>query len=291
MNSKGIVKGKLVLLISMIVVLVGTVAFFSFYYPIPSQQLSVASIGGAERASKYRDVKSTKIQLDDSQINQFYQSVEWQNLSKDPEAMKMLQNEEVMAQVSALVIVSQGIEICNILNEVNAKQAFKDIEAMKSYMLNSLMNSSDLKANQYFLLKFLIDNQKFDLWAVLTWNTQFSNNKEASMKLFASDMLNLIGLVNNQLSDEFKNTLNQQVYEAVYANTDMFKAGFTNADVLKFFFNNPDMQKLVNAQSRVLLYNKDFQAVMSSNIFSKIVFTQLINNQTLGALYFSQDRQ
>ncbi len=290
MNQNGLVKGKLVLLISMIVILVGTVAFFSFYYPIPSQQLSVASIGGAERASKYRNVKESKIQLDESQINQFFQSAEWQNLSKDPETLKLLQNEEVMDQVSSLVVLSQGIEICNIVKEANNKQAFKDIEDMKYFLLKAFMNSDDIKVNHYFLLNYLVANQKFDLWAVLTWNTFLNNSNEASMKMFASDMLNLVGLVNNQLSDEFKNTLNQQVYEAVFTNTDLLKAGFTNVEMLKFFFNNPEMQKLVNAQAMGLILNKDFQAVMASNIFSKIVFTQLINNQAMNFV-FSQERQ
>lgn len=301
-NQKGLIKSKVVMLALLIVVLIGGLLYVTGVYPAPESILTVGSIGGAERAERYRNPDTGKIELDENEINMFFQSAEWQNISKDPELLAVFTNKDMMQFFSQVNDVKQFIGVYESLeteaktNNVQNQEEFNAFmnTAFDSYMLplnlpleqglfiTNLQQNGQLEQ----LLKFyssigvynLSENEKLEallsfatFWSFRSSDIELLSSRDidtfktgfTSVILNSETGMNLVNLVNS-------NNFNTIFIKAVSENMDAFVAAFSvNQELLRFGINNTELQYSISQW----INNTDISNIINSNIFARIVAT------------------
>ena len=312
-NQKGMIKKKVIILSLLIVVLIGGTLYFSGIYPAPDPKLTVGSIGGAERAERYRNSETGQIELDKNEINMFFQSAEWRNISKDPKLLAMFTNKEMMQFLSQVNGVKQFIGMYNSLeNYAQAKNIFSQIE-LNSVNLEKLSEwINTLPVEQGIFITNLQQNGQLDnllkAYALVhSWNLSGSQKLESLFNLaclwsfrandaaqfsskeidvfkagFTSVILNsetgmnLVNLVNS-------NNFNSQLIKAMYFNKDEL-SGVTslNQDLTGFVINNSEIQHSISEW----INNTDISNIINSNMFSRFMAANQDFNVLLEAIRY-----
>lgn len=316
-NQKGMIKKKVIILSLLIVVLIGGTLYFSGIYPAPNSKLTVGSIGGAERAERYRNSETGQIELDKNEINMFFQSAEWQNISKDPKLLAMFENKEMMQFLSQVNGVKQFIGLYNNLeNYTKANNISSQIElnSVKFEKLSEWINA--LPVEQAIYVTNLQQNGQLDNLLKIFGLVNASNISENekletlfnaacfwSFRIYIGS--NDIGLLSSKEIDAFKagftsvilnsetgmnlvnlvnsNNFNSQLIKAMYFNKDAL-SGVTslNQDLTGFVINNSEIQHSISEW----INNTDISNIINSNMFSRFMAANQDFNVLLEAIRY-----
>ena len=307
-NEKGIIKLKVVVLTLLIIVLVAGLIYIASVYPPPQTLLTVGSIGGAERLERYRNANTGKIELDQNEVNSFFQSVEWQNISKDPELLALFKNKDMMDLFANAINVKQFVSVFESL-EAEAKRSNISTQEEFNVFINQFFDNIlklvydfpiIVNVEQGFWLINLLENNRLDFlkqfFVILNvWNLTESQKFEA---LFSAACLwsfrsSDVELISARDIDIFKtnftlvafntekgfnpivnffnsDNFNTIFIKAVTENMDAFVTAFSlNQDLSGFVINNAELQYSISK----FLNNTDISSILNSTIFNRIVLT------------------
>ena len=102
------------LIIIIIVLVVAAIVYFSVFYPEPFKQELAGTIGGVEKAEKFRgeQLKDEEILIENEDFVKFSQSAEWQNLLKNEEFLKIALSQDFQKIVILNVDIQKAL-ICS----------------------------------------------------------------------------------------------------------------------------------------------------------------------------------
>ena len=309
-NQKGIANAKIIILSLLILVLIGGLIYLSTVYPPPKSILTVGSIGGAERAERYRNPDTGQIELDENEVNMFFQSAEWQNISKEPKLLEVFMNKELMEYIRRAINVKQfmnvyaGLENQARANNVQTQEEFNAFmnTAFDSYTLPSnlpleqavylinLQENGQLEQLMSFYSSIgafnLPENEKFDVvFKAAIFNFFYSNELEqflaADFESFRTGFSSLSDWINSTDFALFRAQFTN-IFDLINSNDFMNHILRFNQDIAGFVINNSEMQYSIsqfinNAEMQYsisqFINNSDVQNIINSNIFSRIVAT------------------
>lgn len=238
-NQNGLIKSKIIMLSLLIVILIVGLLYVTGVYPAPESTLTVGSIGGAERAERYRNPDTDIIELDENEVNMFFQSAEWQNISKDPKLLETFMNNDLMEIIRVANSVQQFFGVYNSLENHAKANNIQTQEQFNGFVLNNFPppfnpSISDWMNNIPVEQAIYVTN--------LMENGQLENLKE---------ILSLINAWNLAENQKFGRVLNFACFNALNSNdiekfssTDFenFNTGFTSV-----ILNSETGMNLVNA--------------------------------------------
>ncbi|HPR18311.1 MAG TPA: hypothetical protein PLD62_08695 [Candidatus Cloacimonadota bacterium] len=279
---------KVIILVSVFLVAAGII-FFSFFWPLDSSANLKGTIGGVEKAQKYRGDQpaSSDVLLENKDFNQLIQSAAWQNALKDKEVMSFLASEDFSRFVSfvgdiqsilltayCFVHVSNG----NFEKLINSQ----DFQNSKDIVARNLIFQISQDMQKYYHNQFgyeetmrtiLLSNQQIELANLITPQLKGLFLSQDFEKFYSSAQFS--GLLQSVLSNDFNS--------AIFTSQDFQNAYFIPMSISQDLFKfAPD---LVNFSEQI--YPKDeLKAVLGSADFQKI-----LANEVFRSLWMSQDFQ
>ncbi|MCF7794409.1 MAG: hypothetical protein K9N09_04745 [Candidatus Cloacimonetes bacterium] len=282
------------LIIIIIIIVAAGIVFFSLFWPLDKAEDMKGTIGGVEKAKKFRgdQLDDSDLLLENDDFVALTQSAEWQNAMKNEEVVKFMQSEEfskfiiLATEWQKAVYYSQGLlKLHNHLENQSDLTPEKVRSFLASDNFQAIVFSQDVQFSKFFMQDF----QKF----VVHWNLE-----TIQTILFSADM-NLVSsdeaLKNLYENDTFKSVYSQDFqkwFSQDFQNIMFGSQDFQNAirslsqDFQKFGFPMQDFQKWFSQDFQNVYLSQDFQKVFSSQEF-KILF----NSQDIQKVFMSQDFQ
>jgi hypothetical protein len=293
---------KTYIIVGVIIVAV-VIAFFSFFWPMNDSSDLKGTIGGVEKAKKFRgeQMDASDILVDNEEFNTLIQSAEWQNAMKNEELVAFLQSDDfqkimnIQADLQKIVLLNFYFNtakstlmeepelneevVKSILNQ-NSKESFvalmnQDFQYMVSqdfqYMVsqdfqNVFMSNLDNIEDLSIidLVRSLLNNNS-SLQAVFSMDMQkFVYSKDFEKFVLSQDYQNTV----IQLNQDFQNTMVplSQDFQQSLMNSQDFQVLMKSALSLHIFTNNQDFQKnwLVSQDFQNIYMSQDFQALIQS---------------------------
>lgn len=311
-NEKGFVKSKVMILSLLVIVLVTGLIYLARVYPPPQTILTVGSIGGAERVERYRNPDTGQIELDKNEINLFFQSVEWQNISKDPELLAIFTNKDMMNLLKQTNSVKQFIGVYNSLENYVKANNLSQTELSTELFESLSVWINTLPVEQAIFIKNIMENQQFEqlinLYSSIGFFSLPENEKFEALfnvaclwSFRASDR----GLLSSRDIETFKagftalilnsetgmnlvNAINSHNFMDAFirALMDNLNAIDTklvfNQDLGYFVRNNTELQNSISQ----FINNTDFSNIINSNVFSRIIYTNQDFSNLLEAIRY-----
>ncbi len=287
---------KSVIIVGVIVVAV-VIAFFSFIWPVNDSSALKGTIGGVEKAEKFRgeQMEAADLLLENEEFVTFTQSAEWQNAMKNEELVNFLKSDDfsnfitMSGDMKKLLIMNQYFDSVKLalvnatdMNEANSKEVFA------SNTFENFLSSRDFSGwGPPYGIMYWLNNQDFQQSVDLIFSQEFQNamenhanietlhimewlnagfSKASFSKFFNQDFQQLVEIINSQ---EFQN--------AVQSNQDYQNAGCSfNQDFQKLIeidYNSQEFQKVINSQ--------EFQTFLRSNSFESILFNNQDSQQNM----------
>ncbi len=296
-NQKGLIKSKVLILSLLIVVLVGGLFYITGIYPAPESILTVGSIGGAERAERYRNSDTGKIELDENEVNMFFQSAEWQNISKDPKLLEVFLNKDMMEGMRRAINVKQFMAIYTNLEmeaNVNNVQTQEDFNAFMStafdahmFILNlpveqamyltNLQENGELEQLKQFYTRLnawnLPENEKMDLVLAVALIHSF---RFYSVEKFLASDFDSFRTGFTSLSD-WINSADFEMFNSV-----MDRINSTDFELFRLKFSiTSDMINSSDFMNHILRFNQDFSGFVINNTEMQYSISQFINNSDI----------
>ena len=265
------------MIIVIIIIVAAGVVFFSLFWPIDKTADLKGTIGGVEKAEKYRGEQMDESDLltENEDFVALTQSAEWQNAMKNEKVVKFLQSEEF----AKFVTISSDRKVFAIYNQYfqnfySILQNQSDLTPEKAYLILQSDNYQKVIFSQDVQHDVQLTEQDFQKWIVI-WNID-----TIKTVLFSADM-NLADYetalqgfyVNPKLVAFFS-----QDFQKIFSQ-DFQKGGFIySQDYLKGgFFLSQDIQSIIAYMSQdmqKIFMSQDFQKVFMSQDFQKIFKSQ-----------------
>jgi|GEM_PF-3670144 len=221
---------------------------FSLYYPPEDESLQSGTLGGIERAERYREstVSKENVTLQDAAQFEFFQSAAFQNLAKDPEVLKsvvsndfqsgyfvsqvlslaatadLLQQSDVMKQAE-LQLNNSGFDVKDLnnltpdekLQLVIGAVALENMSDSDKNIFSNNLNSG-MSLEQAMLKSNVAESNIFKLYATANQGIVFSSNAEAVFKIaYMSNVLDLLVIVVPAVSLDLIQKLDASEFNAV----------------------------------------------------------------------------
>jgi len=260
------------IIIGVIVVAV-VIAFFSFIWPMNDSSDLKGTIGGVEKAEKFRgeQMEAADLLLENEEFVTFTQSAEWQNAMKNEELVNYLKSDEFSNGISKagdlkkLVIMNQYFDSVKLalVNETDMNEASTK-EFFASNTFTNFLRSQDFSGwGRPYGIMWWLNNQDFQQMTEIIFSQEFQKVMANPANIETLDFANII-------TKSFDN----------------------NSSISKFF--SQDYQKLVNSQDYQNLVNsQDYQKLVNTQDYQKLVnsqdYQQLVNTQDYQKYFNSQD--
>jgi hypothetical protein len=221
------------------------------YYPPEEKALQTGTLGGVERAERYREstISDEHVTLQDAEQFEFFQSAAFQNLAKDPELLKsilsnqfhsiyytsqmlglaatadLLQQSEVVknAELQLNNVDFNVSDLHNLTPDEKLQLAIGAIalegisEAGKTDFQNNL--NSGMSLEQAMLKSNVAESNVFKLHSQMNQGSVFSSNAESVLKnAFMSNVLDLLVIVVPAVSLDLIQKLEASEFNAVEFN-------------------------------------------------------------------------
>ena len=284
------------IIVVIIVVVAAALVFFSLFWPLDKAEDMKGTIGGVEKAKKFRgeQIESADVLVENAEFSTMIQSAEWQNAMKNEELVSFLKSEDFTNFVAAIGDM-QKIAFMNVCFNT---------------MKNSLMEEPELNED---VVNTLWANENFQKAVFMPWNQDF---QQLGFPILAKDFQQIfLTNIDNLEALDFI-----EVMKAVFANNsemnNLFSMDLQNWVVSQDFeklvlsqdYQNiiiplsQDFQNLVWAtpqdfQNTISQLSQDFQKAYMSQDFQKILptsqdFQNTLNwGQDFQKVYMSQDFQ
>jgi len=263
---------KSLIIIGVIVVAV-VIAFFSFIWPMNDSSDLKGTIGGVEKAEKFRgeQMDAADLLLENEEFVTFTQSAEWQNAMKNEELVNYLKSDDFSnfitksGDMKKLLIMNQYFDSVKLalvnatdMNEVSSK------EVLASNTFENFLSARDFSGwGRPYSIMWWLNNQDFQ------------------------------HLIHAMMSQEFQKMLaNPANIETLDFANIITKSFDNNSSICKFF--SQDFQKLVNSQDfQNLVNSQDYQQFVNTQDYQRLVnsqdYQQLVNTQDYQRYFNSQD--
>ena len=299
--------------ITIVIIAAAVVAFFSFFWPLNKSDDLRGTIGGVEKAKKFRGEQpmSKEVLLENEDFVALTQSAEWQNAMKNEEFVAFLKSDDFQKSI-LLMSDMKNLVWANVCYEAVFNSDINNLkipeEALKSVLSNDFqysilimiqdfqqfVYSHDDAATATFpdALRSILKNQLKNGAAFSTEMQKFVASQNFD-KMFSSPQFEQLSPFINgwaqdfqnviiPLSQDFQNTLNwaQDFQNIILQLSQDFQKQIMSQEFQNALFaNNADFQKL-------LYRSQNFQkAYMSQNM------QQLVNNDNFQKLVLNQDFQ
>jgi len=308
-NQKGIIKSKVIMLSLLIIILIGGLLYVTGIYPPPESILTVGSIGGAERAERYRNAETGKIELDENEVNMFFQSAEWQNISKDPELLAIFKNKELLEMFAFAINVKQFMAVYTNLEAEAKAQNVQTQEEFNEFMntaFDAVMWILNLPPEQAFYITNLQQNGQLEQLQKLyksigsfnlPENEKFDNLFKAAYfySFRANEVDNFLQSPDNNNFNKFWSTK----FSSLDNDFSIFVANFdTKMGLLVLLNSNDFMSRFFEGMRRnqeifdfitmnqdimdAIVFNSDIRNIVNSNIFEFIFISNQDFSNTVG---------
>lgn len=281
---------------AIILVVAAGILFFSFFWPLNSTSEVAGTLGGIEKAQKYRgDQPMTKdVLLENEDFATLTQSAEWQNAMKDEEFVAFLKSDEFQK-----AIVFQN----DIQNVVLARACFEAVknsdfeaftpsdETMKSVLANDFQGFFYLVSQEFQKLLYNHSDPQN-----LTFNeamkSLLSSDMQQATTFFSADMQKVI---NSQDFDKMLASPQFDTMQSVMVILSQDIQKWMNQNMQQFLAPNAaDMQKNAAAnnqefQKSIGTFSQEFQKAFMSQEVQEAIF--VLASDTQQCIWVSQDYQ
>ena len=283
------------ILIGVIVVAV-IIAFFSFFWPMNDSSDLKGTIGGVEKAKKFRgeQMEAADLLLENEEFIAFTQSAEWQNAMKNEELVNFLKSDEF----KSLIFMTGDMQKIILMNRYfdSVKLGLLKETDLNEATLKAVLKSNDsqdfgvLSPDSYKQFTFLI-SQEFQKAYANPANIEsldFTNlirslmNSNPTLKaVFSQDMQKLVN------SQDFQKLVNSQDYQKMVNSQDFQNTILTSpSQDFQNMFISQDFQNVMVPLSQDFqkqFMSQEFQTLMQSDFFGIHIF---FNNQDFQQLMF-----
>jgi hypothetical protein len=281
---------------AIILVVAAGVLFFSFFWPLNSTSEVAGTLGGIEKAQKYRgDQPMTKdVLLENEDFATLTQSAEWQNAMKDEEFVAFLKSDEFQK-----AIVFQN----DIQNVVLARACFEAVknsdfeaftpsdETMKSVLANDFQGFFYLVSQEFQKLLYNHSDPQ-NLTFSEAMKSLLSSDMQQATTFFSADMQKVI---NSQDFDKMLASPQFDTMQSVMVILSQDIQKWMNQNMQQFLAPNAaDMQKNAAAnnqefQKSIGTFSQEFQKAFMSQEVQEAIF--VLASDTQQCIWVSQDYQ
>lgn len=273
---------KIMFVISGIVVAAVVIVYFSFFYPPVSEESLTGTIGGVEKAERYRgeQPQAEDLTIDTSSVNRFIQSAEWQNLRRDENFRKCVQSGEfqrflVMNQEAQQFIpMARDFQraLCQKIRFIHNAQDYQNWVNSEEFQQIHSQPFKQLVTSQEF--QNVIISQDFQKW----FNGEFSPWLDNAFQQFYT-------------SSEIQKFKEGSTPPRCYGNVD-FQKHWANNVVIWFI---PCWKSIYSQEFQVVIWSQEFQKVILSQdvqaFFQSHDYQQQFMSQDFQQQFMSQDFQ
>jgi hypothetical protein len=287
------------IIVVIIIIVAAALVFFSIFWPLDKAEDLKGTIGGVEKAKKFRgeQMDASDILVDNEEFNTLIQSAEWQNAMKDEEFVAFLKSDD-FKKYATMMGDMQKIVLLNLYFDTVKSDLMKEPElteeVVKSFFNNdfqeAVFSSTNQDFQQFVIVIFSQDFQNVFLAnldnlenlnaidfvrsflassptfkAVFSMNMQkYVYSKDFEKFYLSQDYQNTI----MGLSQDFQKLLSQDFQNAIRSLSQDFQKQFMSQDFQKQFMSQ-DFQKsyYVSQDFQKVILSQDFQAVLNSNFF------------------------
>jgi hypothetical protein len=281
---------------AIILVVAAGILFFSFFWPLNSTSEVAGTLGGIEKAQKYRgDQPMTKdVLLENEDFATLTQSAEWQNAMKDEEFVAFLKSDEFQK-----AIVFQN----DIQNVVLARACFEAVknsdfeaftpsdETMKSVLANDFQGFFYLVSQEFQKLLYNHSDPQ-NLTFSEAMKSLLSSDMQQATTFFSADMQKVI---NSQDFDKMLASPQFDTMQSVMVILSQDIQKWMNQNMQQFLAPNAaDMQKNAAAnnqefQKSIGTFSQEFQKAFMSQEVQEAIF--VLASDTQQCIWVSQDYQ
>jgi hypothetical protein len=281
---------------AIILVVAAGILFFSFFWPLNSTSEVAGTLGGIEKAQKYRgDQPMTKdVLLENEDFATLTQSAEWQNAMKDEEFVAFLKSDEFQK-----AIVFQN----DIQNVVLARACFEAVknndfeaftpsdETMKSVLANDFQGFFYLVSQEFQKMLYTHQDPQ-NLTFSEAMKSLLSSDMQQATTFFSADMQKVI---NSQDFDKMLASPQFDTMQSVMVILSQDIQKWMNQNMQQFLAPNAaDMQKNAAAnnqefQKSIGTFSQEFQKAFMSQEVQEAIF--VLASDTQQCIWVSQDYQ
>ncbi len=299
-----------------VIVIAVAILFFSLFWPLNNEENLQGTIGGVEKADKFRGEQpvTEDVLLEDEDFAALTQSAEWQNSMKDEEFVAFLKSEEfqrsclLLNDMKNLVLMKNCFDVAK--NTAPQSQEISD-EELKLIQANDFQSVIWTWSHDFQKFLFSQDDPQSVTFAEAARLVILNSQDFDTNKLFSSDMQKFISsedfekyvysqdfqkvivslgqdFQNLVLSGDFQNTLaafNQDFqkrllsvdFQKAVFSQDHQKMFYTGSDVQKAFFLSQDMQNVFASSNVQALLNIQFKSIMSAEYQQSFMSALVLN--------------
>jgi hypothetical protein len=273
-------KKRSIIIILIIVVVV--IIFFSFFWPLDNEDDIKGTIGGVERAEKYRgdQLAETDLLVENEKFVAFTQSAEWQNALKNKELIKLLESDEF----ARLVSLNSEFQLFGFYNQFF--QAYYNVLETEPELTpgKALAILQDDEFHKTILSQDFEDitpeygEKNLDKFAEL-WNIEMIElvlfSDDLQLVEYATALQNLYGIEDFKVSysQDFQNVivlLSQNLQIIPVELSQDFQNEFLSQEFQKMFAFLQDYQ-------RQILFSQDFHNLILNQDFKNVFFGNDVN--------------
>ncbi|MBN2365743.1 MAG: hypothetical protein JXL67_06225 [Calditrichaeota bacterium] len=293
-------------IVIIIVIVAVVIVFFSFFWPLDKADDVKGTIGGVEKAKKFRGEQMDESDLltENEDFVALTQSAEWQNAMKNKEVVKFLQSDEF----TKFIILSADMQKFSFYTQC-FQNLYTQVEKMTDpspEKVHTLLRSEDFQKRilaqefeniqpDYAIqeLQKLIVLLDFPIIVAIVFSNDMNlvSSDEALKNLYKNDSFKIV------FSQDFqKQFMSQDFQNAVsYSNDMQNMIELTSQDYLKggeiysqdfqsvIAYMSQDMQKIFMSQDfQKVFMSQDFQKVFMSQDFQKVFMSQEFQNYLKG---------
>lgn len=278
-----------------ILIVAGSIAFFSFFWPLNNAESAAGTLGGIEKAEKYRgdQLVSRDVLLENQAFANLTQSAEWQNAMKNEEFVAFLKSDEF--QKSLLFQHDlQNVVLARACFEAVKNSDFKSLktseETMKSVLSNDFQSGICFFSQEFHrfavhsqdpdnlsftdAMKFLYSNNEVNSFGLSSDMQNLIHSQELS-KMLDSPHFQLVNTIFGSWAQNFQGWLSQNMQAII-----TIHARGAQKNAVAF---NQDMQQSIGA------FSQDFQNIFMSQEMQQAMYA--LGNDMQQAIWVSQDYQ
>jgi len=269
------------ILVGIIVVAV-VITSFSFFWPLNDSSDLKGTIGGVEKADKFRgeQMEAADLLLENEEFIAFTQSAEWQNTIKNEELVNFLKSDEFKSFISMTGDIQKVVMLnryfdsvkLGLLKETDPNEATLKVILKSNYSKVFSALSSDPN-NHDFQQVFLLISQEFQ--------KAMANPASIEALNFADVMKYVVAntpSTDSYFSQDMQKLVNSQDFHKLVNSNDFQNAGFPNQDFQNVMVPlSLDFQKQFMSQDfQKQFMSQDFQSLILKSNFFGLFWT---NNQ------------
>ncbi len=256
---------KKTIFFGLIIVVAAIIIFYSAFWPLDRRSGLQGTIGGVEKAEKYRgeQMAVSELLLENEEFTQFLQSAEWQNAMKNEDLINFLKSDEFKSFISMTGDMQKIVLLNNYFDTVKLS-LLKEAD-LNEEVINLFFKNNDF---QHFVL-----SQDFMNWPIPS--TPLNQDFQS--------------LTGSAFSQEFQKVYlaNPSAIESIEF-ASMMKMLAAGSPSLESFFNL-DILGWVNSQDfESFIASMEYKSFVSSQDYQSALFSQDFQNILIS---FSQDFQ